>query len=132
MDRLLQNACGELCPKCDVFFDEAASSGCCGHCRAMDAYRDMGSRKWLSPEAFEKLKIRYRWDETYGFLDLNEGCRIPRIYRADICLTFMCSELRAKLGEEKVRRIDKIIQRILFDRYNENLMDIIDREAVLV
>jgi hypothetical protein len=132
MDRLLQDACGELCSKCDVFFDEASSSGCCGYCHVMDAYRDMSSRKWLSPEAFEKLKIKYRWDDVYGFLDLNKGCKIPRIFRADICLTFMCMDLRKRLGDKTVRRIDKIIGHILYDRYNCNLMKIIDENAILV
>ncbi len=133
MDILLKEATSELCPNCDFLFHEAEVMGCCGFCGDMNAYRDMGSSYWMSNETFLKLKIKYGWDERYGFLDLNTGCKIPRIYRADICLTFMCSKLKKMLGPEKVRMLNKLTSRILFARYgdqNNKMMKILDEEFV--
>jgi hypothetical protein len=132
MENILKDVTADLCPSCDVLFHDADAMGCCGYCGQMDAYREL-SGKWLSDNLFLKLKERYNWNERYGFLDLNRGCKLPRIYRADICLTFMCGELRKRLSITEQKMLDNLISRILYDRYSDpdnNMMEILDRKFV--
>jgi hypothetical protein len=64
---------------------EKVSRCCCGGCRASCGY--LGS---LPNDANVLRRIAGLFDEKTGFWRLGKGCVLPREYRSNTCLFYMC------------------------------------------
>jgi len=53
----------------------------------------------LKDKVVARLKQNYGYDEKYGFFDNNlKQCHIPREYRSETCLGFMCSNIQITIA----------------------------------
>ncbi len=89
---------------CRAFASKEA--GCCNACSLTGGYN--------SHERFKLVRNHFRFDGKYGFFDPREHrCSLPRFWRSDSCLFYMCSSVADKLTKKQLAEINAFVSLII-------------------
>ena len=107
---ILDQSCSQVCPECAVPAwknkeQKNSIAGCCACCAREDGY--------LREYNISYLKRKYNFDKKYGFFNVEHKlCLLPRHYRSETCLSYLCQALRDKIGTQNTKQVRKIAHKM--------------------